>query len=60
VQIDSQELYQREGGAPQLRLQEALRLKAQDTDAHTLALQAALSGIVWTASMRRMYTLVDR
>ncbi len=60
LQIDPQELYQREGGEPQLRLQQALQLEAQNTDAHTLALQAALSGIVWTASMRRMYTLVDR
>ena len=60
LQINPEELYQREGGVPAQRLQEALQSQAQSTDAHTLALQASLSGIVWTASMRRMYTLVDR
>lgn len=60
LQIDPQELYQREGSVPAARLQQALQQEAQSSDAHMLALQAALSGIVWTASMRRMYTLVDR
>lgn len=59
--MDLHELYEREGGAPAAKLQQALAHSAEsEPNANALALRTALSGIVWTASMRRMYTLVDR
>ena len=58
AQLDIPALYKSEGEAPVQRLAAAVG----GTPAHgseTASLQA-LSGIVWTPSMRRMYTLVDR
>ncbi len=58
MQLDIPALYQSEGEAPMQRLAAALGgAPSQGTEAASLQ---ALSGIVWTPSMRRMYTLVDR
>lgn len=58
LQLDPEALYQRDGAAPVQQLNERLAEGAQDAD--TQALQAVLGGMVWTPSMRRMYTLLDR
>ena len=58
AQLDILALYQSEGEAPVQRLAAALEGAPSQSSA-TASLQA-LSGIVWTPSMRRMYTLVDR
>jgi midasin len=51
-------VYRKEGDAPIAAL--AAALAADGVDEDTRCLQRALSGVVWTPSMRRMYTLVDR
>ena len=58
VQLDMAALYQSEGNVPVQHLAAAIR----DANAHgqEAASLQALAGIVWTPSMRRMYTLVDR
>lgn len=54
-------LYQSEGEAPVQRLAAALGNSSYSAgDNEAAASLQALSGIVWTPSMRRMYTLVDR
>ena len=58
AQLDIAALYQSEGEAPVQRL--AAALEGGPADGTAGASLQALSGIVWTPSMRRMYTLVDR
>jgi midasin len=72
-QIDLEAVFQREGEAPYQRLQqllagssdpdactaEALQMTPEDAE-ELEALRRALRGVVWTRSMRRMYTLVQR
>lgn len=54
-------MYRREGDAPVQQLQQALAGGSSETpDADVAALRKALKGVVWTRSMRRMYTLVER
>ncbi|EFJ44763.1 hypothetical protein VOLCADRAFT_121252, partial [Volvox carteri f. nagariensis] len=72
VKVDLEALFSAEGDAPiralQVALQEQLKPGGSElaegatgpaADAGE-ALQAALRGVVWTRSMRRMYTLVER
>ena len=54
------DLYQSAGEAPAQRLAAALAAPAPAGGIVEAASLQALSGIVWTPSMRRMYTLVDR
>jgi len=58
MQLDMPALYQSEGEAPVQRL--AAALNGPPSRGNEAASLQALSGIVWTPSMRRMYTLVDR
>ena len=51
-------LYEREGSAPLQHLQSALTDEKKKAGAH--ASGDSLAGVVWTPSMRRMYTLLDR
>jgi midasin len=51
-------VYRRDGDEPLRRLQAAL--DAGGSGAEGAALRGALSGVVWTRSMRRMFTLVER
>jgi midasin len=66
VQLDMRALYQSEGDAHQQRLRNALQAQQTQQAQHDESAlsppsqSAALAGIVWTPSMRRMYTLVDR
>ena len=58
-----EEVYTREGDAPLRRLAAACELPAaslSSASAPSEAIQAALKGVVWTRSMRRLYTLLDR
>ena len=58
VQLDMAALYQSEGDVPVQHLAAAIsEANAHGREATSLQ---ALAGIVWTPSMRRMYTLVDR
>ena len=74
-QLDIPALYRREGDAPVRALQAALAASAEPgADANGIstepaegappadaaALRSALGGLVWTPSLRRMYTLLDR
>lgn len=55
MQLDMAGLYEQEGSAPVHLLQQALSDQAsQDSSRDSMA------GVVWTPSMRRMYTLTDR
>ena len=58
VQLDMPALYQQEGHTPFEALQE--RCNAAEADAAATTAVDAVSGIVWTPSMRRMYTLLAR
>lgn len=58
LQLDMEGLYQQEGRAPVQHLQAALADEKKRADAH--AIGASLAGVVWTPSMRRMYTLLNR
>ncbi|KAL0049173.1 hypothetical protein WJX82_008148 [Trebouxia sp. C0006] len=58
VQLDLEGLYDREGSAPLQHLQAALTDEKKKASAH--ASGDSLTGVVWTPSMRRMYTLLDR
>jgi midasin len=70
VTLDMDAVYAREGTAPLQALELALAAAAasgqgggggEEASAEGVgALAAALKGVVWTRSMRRMYTLVDR
>lgn len=51
-------LYEREGSSPLQHLQNALTDEKKKAGAH--ASGDSLTGVVWTPSMRRMYTLLDR
>ena len=51
-------LSNRDGSAPLLHLQQALTDETKRAGAH--AGGGSLAGVVWTPSMRRMYTLLDR
>ena len=53
-----EEVYKLEGDAPVQALHAALA--ATDSSDAAAALRSALEGIVWTPSMRRMYTLLSR
>lgn len=59
MQLNMAALYHSGGAEPAARLQQSLQQSA-DGDEDAQALQKAASGIVWTHSMRRMYTLVNR
>ena len=59
LQMDMPALYQREGQAPFEALQRAIDQGPAAT-LEEAAARNAVSGIVWTPSMRRMYTLLDR
>lgn len=58
MQLDMEGLYEREGSAPLQHLQSALTDEKKKAGAH--ASGDSLAGLVWTPSMRRMYTLLDR
>lgn len=58
VQLDMDGLYEREGSAPIQHLHSALTDEKKKAGAH--ASGDSLMGVVWTPSMRRMYTLLDR
>ena len=58
VQLDMEGLYEREDSAPLQHLQSALTDEKKKAGAH--ASGDSLAGVVWTPSMRRMYTLLDR
>eukprot|EP00884_Botryococcus_braunii_P010443 jgi/Botrbrau1/193/Bobra.0022s0173.1 len=61
VKLDVEGLYEREGEVPVELLRKRLREACgPGGDPSALAAAASLSGIVWTRSMRRMYTLLDR
>ncbi|GIL72552.1 hypothetical protein Vretifemale_2898, partial [Volvox reticuliferus] len=72
VKVDLEAVFSSEGDAPIRALQAALQEQQQEQDAMATdavgadtvcakaALQTALKGVVWTRSMRRMYTLVER
>ena len=75
AQLDIAALYRREGDAPVRALQAALAAFAEPgagangtstepaegaPPADAAALRSALGGLVWTPSLRRMYTLLDR
>ncbi|KAK9849644.1 hypothetical protein WJX84_000969, partial [Apatococcus fuscideae] len=59
VKLDMPDLYQREGQQPFEALQTQLG-QGTDLAPEEAAIQKSMSGIVWTPSMRRMYTLLDR
>ena len=56
MQLDMEAVYQREGDAPLRALQAGDGAAAADGE-HT---RSTLSGVVWTHSMRRMYTLLKK
>eukprot|EP00798_Chlamydomonas_sp_ICE-L_P024873 gene24873-10534_t len=63
--MNVQDVYRREGDAPVNKLSAALASDAapgsdQSDSADLEAMKGALRGVVWTRSMRRLYTLVDR
>lgn len=62
VALDMEAVYQREGDQPVVQLRQALEAAegAAGQDPQLEGLRAALTGVVWTRSMRRMFTLVDR
>lgn len=61
VSIDMEELYRREGQEPVDRLRSLLdQGSSSGDDPEREALAASLRGIVWTRSMARVFTLVDR
>ncbi|GIL43445.1 hypothetical protein Vafri_916, partial [Volvox africanus] len=72
VKVNLELVFSSEGDAPLRALEAALQEQQQEQDAKatvagvpdtvgaTAALQTALKGVVWTRSMRRMYTLVER
>ncbi|CAD7704178.1 unnamed protein product, partial [Ostreobium quekettii] len=57
VKLDIAAMYAREGNAPIERLEAAL---GSSSAAHVQSIQDALKKIVWTKSMCRMYTLLNR
>lgn len=57
VEMNVEDLYEQEGGAPALCLQKALEQARNDEN--EIPAQR-LNGIVWTKSMSRMYSLVSR
>ena len=59
-QLDMAAVYQRGGAQPAQLLQQCLLQPAAEGDPDLQALQQAARGVVWTHSMRRMYTLVNR
>lgn len=61
LQLDVEGLYQREGELPLEVLRERV-VQSSETSADVAAQSTAamLAGVVWTRSMRRMYTLLDR
>ena len=63
VQLDMEAVYQREGDAPLRALQagDGAEGAAAPGDARDSEhIRSTLSGVVWTPSMRRMYTLLKR
>ena len=58
LQLDMPALYQQEGQQPFQELKTRPGQSAHSPE--EAAVQEAVSGIVWTPSMRRMYTLLDR
>ena len=58
LQLDMEGLYEREGSAPLQHLESALTDEKKKASAH--ASGDSLAGVVWSPSMRRMYTLLDR
>ncbi len=63
MQLDMEAVYKREGDAPLRALQageapEGASVPGAGGDSEHI--RSALSGIVWTPSMRRMYTLLKR
>jgi midasin len=56
AKLDMAALYAREGGAPIEQLSTALAARPVEE----LGAAEALQGVVWTDSMRRMYTLLER
>ena len=58
MQLDMEGLYEREGSAPLQHLESALTDEKKKASAH--AGGDSLAGVVWSPSMRRMYTLLDR
>lgn len=56
AKLDMSALYAREGGAPM----EALSAVLSSRTSEELGGAEALRGVVWTDSMRRMYTLLER
>ncbi len=62
-QLDMEAVYQREGDAPLRALQAghtADGAAAPDAGEDSEHIRSTLSGVVWTPSMRRMYTLVKK
>ena len=60
MQLDMVTVYQQVGEQPaQILQQQAAEVSVSDAP-DTQALRKAASGLVWTQSMRRMYTLVNR
>lgn len=53
-------LYLKDGDAPVERLKTSLTSMSEVGVADMSVVNESLSGIVWTDSMRRMYTLVER
>lgn len=58
AQLDMEGLYEHEGSGPLEHLQHALTDEKKKAGAH--ASGDSLAGVVWTPSMRRMYTLLAR
>ena len=58
LQLDMEGLYELEGSAPVQLLQKALSDQATPTGPDPS--RDSMAGVVWTPSMRRMYTLTDR
>ena len=58
LQLDMEGLYEQEGNAPVQLLQKALSDQATGADPNPS--RDSMAGVVWTPSMRRMYTLTDR
>ena len=60
LQLDIQAVYEQGGGAEVAQLQRALEDPQGAAPAEVAALRRMLGCIVWTPSMRRMYTLLSR
>lgn len=67
ARVDPEDLYRREGEAPFLRLRDQLlreeaaaRQEGRVLDDSVSSLAASLRGLVWTRSLSRLFTLVDR